>query len=116
LDATFEHLEWARVANVTLVEAPHASVWKVLSDAVLSTDDSEKIAEILPQLRQKVPGVYAEFGDWATKSREALHAFGRDLVSNQSVTPEHLTVFASHCIDAGHEVPDDVLADPRCLL
>jgi hypothetical protein len=112
----FDHLEWARVANVTLVTAPNDSVWTTLSDAVLANDDSGKMAGWLPKLRDQLPATYNEMKRWPEKTKTALHDFGQQLASSAEASAEHVTLFASHCIDIGIEVPAEVLADARCML
>jgi hypothetical protein len=112
----FDYLEWARVANVTLVPAPHDTVWSILSEAVLANDSSGKMKGWIPKLRDELPEYYEDMREWTSKYTTSLHDFGAKLASTPEATSDHVTTFASHCIDIGIDVPSEILADPRYLL
>ena len=53
IDESFKHEEWARVAHVTMVSAPHREIWRGLANSFVTHDASGDFAKIRQKAKEK---------------------------------------------------------------
>jgi hypothetical protein len=112
--SSFEHVEWARVANVHCVRAEHSRMWTAMREAHLQhdtgtikkwmdhSDMDQRAVDAVTKIRTMISSVPSVFDDLA-----------KTYVGTPTFAPSDLQRFARDCADLGIAVPTSVLTDPR---
>jgi hypothetical protein len=109
------HDEWARVAGVTFVEAPHQTVWKGLAARFIERDPSgalrahaDKMREDLPSDLRRLIGRFSEIPAHLESHAQTI------LRQSPPLGPAKVVQFAQLCVDMGCDIPGSIVSDPRC--
>jgi hypothetical protein len=113
---TFGFREWARVADITCVQVPHAKVWDGLASSITRADRSGMLAERMKVARPKIQETFESLARWQDDFRDHLYRQIYEFLAKPHSTEEQVTALARYCEDTGTELPTELRSDPRCKL
>jgi hypothetical protein len=108
-----EHPEWARVADVTVVQADHSRVWKGIAGSHVDAGPVGDWSQIQDSLSTQLKPPLATFLETVHGMQARLDDAGALLVADKRYGADAVSQFARRCEDLGLEVPQVIKEDSR---
>lgn len=106
IGAVCPYHEWARVADVTFVQADHGEIWKGLAETFLARDQSDRLRAQRDELRSTLDADLAKLVVERRVLPMRLETYARLLLTQQpTLSDAKFAEFVNMCVDSGQDVP-----------
>ena len=99
------HPEWARVADVHVVQATHDEVWRRLAESHIAAEPNGTFAKLPEHISKHADEQFGKLLDFIHDMQTAVDDLAATLPADE---PKRLVAFARWCEDLGLDVPEAV--------